>query len=76
MLRGSPVTGARTTSGAVFFGSAASGARCRRAGNGCPAIGARPGQAPPKPHEAPKPDPRVEPTRESKDKGKNRRKDK
>ena len=40
--RGSPATGAGTTSGTISCGSAASGERCRLVANGCPGIGARP----------------------------------
>ncbi len=42
--RGSPATGAGTTSEAISFGSAASGAPCRPVANGCPGIGASPAQ--------------------------------
>ena len=41
-LPGSPAIGAGMTNGAISFGSAASGAPCRLAANGCPGIGARP----------------------------------
>ena len=43
--RGSPATGPGTTNEATSFGSAASGAICRPAANGCPVIGASPGKA-------------------------------
>ena len=46
MLRGSPATGAGTTSGAISYGSAASGATFRPVANGCPGIGANPRKAP------------------------------